>query len=71
MRSRCMLVLSTVCLFVLLLAGDPTQGHGQQLRDTFCSVQRSVVVVRTVKETVASLPQQGMLERGQTWHPAS
>ena len=62
MRLRRMLVLSTVCLFVLLLAGDPTQGHGRQLRDTFRSVQRSVVVVRTVKETVASLPQQGMIK---------
>ena len=60
MRSRLMLVLSTVCLLVLLLVGEPTHGHGPQLRDTFRSVKRSVVVVRIVKKTIAPLPQQGI-----------
>jgi len=54
-------VLFTVCLLVILLAGDPTRGNAPQLRDTFRSVKRSVVMVRTVKETVAPLPQQGMV----------
>ena len=61
MRSRLMPVLFTVCLLVILLAGDPTRGNAPQLRDTFRSVKRSVVMVRTVKETVAPLPQQGMV----------
>ena len=63
MRSRRMPVLMNVCLLVLviLLADDPTRGHAPQLRETFRRVQRSVVVVRTVKETVAPLPQQGLV----------
>ena len=57
MRSRLLLIVSPVCLCVLLLAGASTHGQAPPLRETFRRVQRTVV--RTVKETVAPLPQQG------------
>ena len=60
MRSRLLLIVPPVCLCVLLLAGDATHGQASPLRETFRRVQRSVVVVRTVKETAALLPQQGI-----------
>src|SRR6266404_2873831 len=60
MRSRLLLIVPPVCLCVLLLAGDATHGQAPPLRETFRRVQRSVVVVRTVKETAALLPQQGI-----------
>ena len=49
MRSRLLLVLPPVCLCVFLLAGDPTHGQAPPLRETFRRVQRSVVVVRSVR----------------------
>ena len=58
MRSRLLLIVPPVCLCVLLLAGDATPGQAPPLRETFRRVQRSVVVVRTVKETVALTPAQ-------------
>jgi serine protease Do len=61
MRKRLkflLVIFSSVVLFALLV-GDPTGAHGQQLRDTFRRVRRSVVVVRTIERTVAPLPRQG------------
>src|SRR6266404_1310206 len=63
MRERLKLLLAIILLLILFmpLVGDPAGANGQQLRDTFRRVRRSVVVVRTVERTVAPLPRQGMV----------
>ena len=63
MRERLKLLLAIILLLILFvpLICDPAGATGQQLRDTFRRVRRSVVVVRTVERTVAPLPRQGMV----------
>ena len=63
MRERLKLLLAIILLVILFipLVGDPAGANGQQLRDTFGRVKRSVVVVRTIERTVAPLPRQGMV----------
>ena len=63
MRERLKLLVAIILLLILFipLVGDPAGANGQQLRDTFGRVKRSVVVVRTIERTVAPLPRQGMV----------
>jgi serine protease Do len=63
MRSRLVLLLVIFSLLILFvpLISKPAGANGQQLRDTFRRVRRSVVVVRTTEQTVAPLPRQGMV----------
>jgi S1-C subfamily serine protease len=63
MREKLKLLLAIILLLILFvpLIGHPAGANGQQLRDTFNKVRRSVVVVRTIEQTVALLPRQGMI----------
>src|SRR5215813_9972457 len=48
-------------LFVLCLFASPDEVQGQQLRDVFRTVQRSVVIIRTAQIGLAPYPQQGLV----------
>jgi serine protease Do len=63
MRERLKLLLAIILLLILFVlpVGDPAGANGQQLRDTFRRVKRSVVVVRAVERIVAPSPRQGMV----------
>src|SRR5215510_7890053 len=52
--TRLPLFLLAICLFA-------NQVHGQQLRDVFRTVQRSVVIIRTAQIGLAPYPQQGLV----------
>jgi S1-C subfamily serine protease len=58
---RLLLVIFPSLILFVLLTGDTTEGNAQQLRDTFRTVRRSVVVVRTIEKNVSPLPRQGMV----------
>ena len=55
------LTLTTLSLGLVFLLGGLTQGRGQQLRDAFRKVDRSVVVIRTEEKEPAPFPQGGMV----------
>ncbi len=58
---RLFLVTFLSLILSVLLTGDTTEATAQQLRETFRTVRRSVVVVRTIEKNVSPLPRQGMV----------
>src|SRR5215510_9623871 len=59
--NRLTSVISIGLLLLAVCSFAAKEGHGQQLRDVFRTVQRAVVIVRTEEIGLAPYPQQGLV----------